>query len=184
MKILFVIWGGVGFLGSLVTLLSLFLSTSVGTGTSTYVAAVTLIWIGGMVFFGLGSLLFRKAATIGELNADVDPYRNFKVVLGVIAIVAIIFAFQQMVPLLFKEKSQEQAAETMQPRPSPSPKSSGLTENQCLDFATKGFDGYIQRTGGPFDTSRDGFPTWESYRKKMISLRTEKCLAIGMKDED
>jgi hypothetical protein len=30
---------------------------SVGVGTSAYVSAMALIWIGGMVFFGLGSLI-------------------------------------------------------------------------------------------------------------------------------
>jgi hypothetical protein len=61
MKFMFVIWGGLGLLGNIVTLLSLFATNSVGVGTSAYVSAIALIWIGGMVFFGLGSLLFKKA---------------------------------------------------------------------------------------------------------------------------
>jgi hypothetical protein len=32
-------------------------SASVGVGTSAYVAAGMLYWIGGMVFFGIGDLL-------------------------------------------------------------------------------------------------------------------------------
>jgi hypothetical protein len=62
MKILFALWGSIGFLANVGTLLSLFSNmTGVGVGTSAYASAIALIWIGGMVFFGLGSLLFRNA---------------------------------------------------------------------------------------------------------------------------
>ena len=44
MKILFYLWGGVGFLANLLTLLSLFANTGVGVGTSAYVSAIALIW--------------------------------------------------------------------------------------------------------------------------------------------
>jgi len=35
------------------------LSGSIGVGTSAYLAATSLIWIGGMVLFGIGALLAR-----------------------------------------------------------------------------------------------------------------------------
>ena len=59
MKVLFFIWGGFGFLFNLATLLDLHVPAAVGVGTSAYAAAVALIWIGGMVFFGMGSLIMR-----------------------------------------------------------------------------------------------------------------------------
>jgi hypothetical protein len=62
MKVLFAIWGGIGLLTNTFTLISLFLDTrtsGVGVGTSSYASAIALIWIGGMLFFGLGSLLYR-----------------------------------------------------------------------------------------------------------------------------
>jgi hypothetical protein len=70
MKYLFAVWGGIGFLANLVNLLSLFTSTSVGVGTSAYAGAIALIWIGGMLLFGLGSLLFRGSAS------DIRPLAN------------------------------------------------------------------------------------------------------------
>jgi hypothetical protein len=63
MRYLFAAWGGIGFLANLANLLSLFSSTSVGVGTSAYAGAIALIWIGGMVLFGFGSLLFRGSAS-------------------------------------------------------------------------------------------------------------------------
>jgi hypothetical protein len=33
----------------------------IGVGSSSFVSAVALVWIGGMVFFGLGSLLDKRA---------------------------------------------------------------------------------------------------------------------------
>jgi hypothetical protein len=70
MKYLFAAWGGIGFLANLVNLLSLFTSTSVGVGTSAYAGAIALIWIGGMLLFGLGSLLFRGSASDIHLLAN------------------------------------------------------------------------------------------------------------------
>jgi hypothetical protein len=57
-KFMFVIWGSLGLLANIVTFLSLFASNSVVT--SAYVSGMALIWIGGMVFFVLGGLLFKK----------------------------------------------------------------------------------------------------------------------------
>ncbi len=57
MKVLFFLWGIVGFLFNLISLVSMLAPIGVGVGTSAYVAAGALIWIGGMIFFGLGSLI-------------------------------------------------------------------------------------------------------------------------------
>jgi hypothetical protein len=78
MKVMFVIWGGIGLLANIVSFLSLFVSSSVGVGTSAYVSAIALIWIGGMVFFGLGSILFRTSdinLTSDAVQAEDNPYR-------------------------------------------------------------------------------------------------------------
>jgi hypothetical protein len=60
MKVLFGLWGGIGFLGNLLSLINMFATSSIGVGTSAYAAAVALIWIGGMLFFGLGAIVFRR----------------------------------------------------------------------------------------------------------------------------
>jgi hypothetical protein len=71
MKVMFVIWGGLGLLGNIVSTIELFAANSVGVGTSAYVSAMALIWIGGMVFFGLGALLFKKDSGDGDVNIGV-----------------------------------------------------------------------------------------------------------------
>jgi hypothetical protein len=62
MKVLFVIWGGLGLVINILNFMSMFSSgtTSIGVGTSSFASALVLLWIGGMVFFGLGSLVFRS----------------------------------------------------------------------------------------------------------------------------
>lgn len=52
---LFWIWGLIGLLLNAGSLLGL--TGSVGVGTSAYLTATSLIWIGGMVLFGMGALL-------------------------------------------------------------------------------------------------------------------------------
>jgi hypothetical protein len=52
---LFWFWGLIGLFYNAGTLTGL--TGSVGMGTSTYLAATSLIWIGGMVRFGFGALL-------------------------------------------------------------------------------------------------------------------------------
>lgn len=59
MKVMFVIWGGLGLLINTFNFISM-LAPSIGVGSSSFVSAMALIWIGGMVFFGLGSLVFRS----------------------------------------------------------------------------------------------------------------------------
>ncbi|MDR3401934.1 MAG: hypothetical protein P4L99_05480 [Chthoniobacter sp.] len=53
--LLFWIWGAVGLFFNGGNLLAL--KGDVGVGTSTYMAAATLVWIGGMIFFGVGALI-------------------------------------------------------------------------------------------------------------------------------
>ena len=48
-------WGLIGFLFNAGSLLGL--TGSVEVGTSAYLTATSLIWIGGMVLFGIGALL-------------------------------------------------------------------------------------------------------------------------------
>jgi hypothetical protein len=55
LAVLFWFWGGVGLAFNSGTLLGL--TGSVGVGTSAYLTATSLIWIGGMLFFGIGALL-------------------------------------------------------------------------------------------------------------------------------
>lgn len=55
LTILFWLWGIVGLLLNAGSLLGL--TGSIGVGTSAYLAASALIWIGGMILFGLGALL-------------------------------------------------------------------------------------------------------------------------------
>jgi hypothetical protein len=55
LTILFWLWGLVGLLFNAGSLLGL--TGSIGVGTSAYLAATSLIWIGGMLLFGIGALL-------------------------------------------------------------------------------------------------------------------------------
>lgn len=55
LSLLFWLWGLVGLLFNAVTLMGL--TGSIGVGTSAYLTATTLVWIGGMLLFGLGALL-------------------------------------------------------------------------------------------------------------------------------
>jgi hypothetical protein len=52
---LFWLWGFLGLIFNAGSLLGL--TGSVGVGTSAYLTATSLIWIGGMVLFGMGALL-------------------------------------------------------------------------------------------------------------------------------
>ncbi|WFU25566.1 hypothetical protein QA649_04955 [Bradyrhizobium sp. CB1717] len=74
---LFWLWGVVGLLFNDGTLFGL--TGSIGVGTSALLAATALIWIGGMVLFGIGALLahsdFDGERPIGEDNGDVRVTR-------------------------------------------------------------------------------------------------------------
>jgi hypothetical protein len=71
MKIMFVICGGLGLLINIFNFMSMFGSASsgIGVGTSSFASAMALVWIGGMLFFGLGSLVFRREAPDSNLSA-------------------------------------------------------------------------------------------------------------------
>jgi len=73
MKVMFIIWGALGLIANGFTVLTLFTSASVGVGTSAYVSAMALIWIGGMVFFGLGSILVQKAGLPSAADVQITP---------------------------------------------------------------------------------------------------------------
>jgi hypothetical protein len=74
---LFWLWGLVGLIYNAGTLMGL--TGSIGMGTSTYLAATALIWIGGMVLFGFGALLsntdFDGERQIEEDHGDVRVTR-------------------------------------------------------------------------------------------------------------
>lgn len=55
LSVLFWLWGVVGLLFNAGTLFGL--TGSIGVGTSSYLTATCLVWIGGMVLFGIGALL-------------------------------------------------------------------------------------------------------------------------------
>ena len=62
---LFWLWGGVGLFFNAGSLMGL--TGSVGVGTSAYLTATSLIWVGGMLLFGIGALLS---------NSDFDGERE------------------------------------------------------------------------------------------------------------
>jgi hypothetical protein len=55
--VFFGIWGAVGFIINLANFGFASLSASIGVGTSAYLMAGILLWIGGMVLFGIAALL-------------------------------------------------------------------------------------------------------------------------------
>jgi steroid 5-alpha reductase family enzyme len=56
-RVVFILWGILGFLVASLSIFGMLSSASVGVGTSAFIAAGMLYWIGGMVFFGVGDLL-------------------------------------------------------------------------------------------------------------------------------
>lgn len=46
------------------------LQTGVGVGQSSFLAAIAVVWIGGMVFFGIGSLLANGDMDVMQRAAD------------------------------------------------------------------------------------------------------------------
>jgi hypothetical protein len=73
MKICFKIWGGIGLFYNTLNLWDV-LAYPQHVGGMTYLTAVVLIWIGGMLFFGLGALMPKSAPTPAvESPAEVTP---------------------------------------------------------------------------------------------------------------
>jgi hypothetical protein len=57
-SVLFILWSVLGFIVGSLSMLGMTMSPQgVGVGTSAYVAAGMLYWIGGMVLFGIASVL-------------------------------------------------------------------------------------------------------------------------------
>jgi hypothetical protein len=68
--LLFWLWGVVGLFFNAGSLMGL--TGSVGVGTSAYLTATSLIWIGGMVLFGIGAVLANSDFD-GERPLPQDP---------------------------------------------------------------------------------------------------------------
>ena len=52
--VLFWLWGIIGFLGCIGQFAGL--GTTIGVGASSYLSACALLWIGGLLLFGLGAI--------------------------------------------------------------------------------------------------------------------------------
>ncbi|QZN99765.1 hypothetical protein [Chenggangzhangella methanolivorans] len=75
---LFMAWGFIGFAWLMAeTWLRLISTTSagVGVGTSSFIAALALVWIGGMVLFGVGALMFVAPSDMVEIGGHQQPPR-------------------------------------------------------------------------------------------------------------
>ena len=72
MSVVFWIWGILGLLINGMSWLSL--TGNVGVGTSAYMAAGILLWIGGMVLFGLGAVIIEikkpSVDAVGQLKLE------------------------------------------------------------------------------------------------------------------
>jgi hypothetical protein len=80
MGALFWIWGLGGFALVLTDLSELFgkLREGVGVGSSSFLAAIGVVWIGGMVFFGLGALIASANFNMMQRVQD-DDYGDVRV---------------------------------------------------------------------------------------------------------
>jgi hypothetical protein len=70
---LFWIWGIMGLLINGFSFLAL--PSNVGVGTSAYLSASGLLWIGGMVLFGIGTLIIRPSTEALDPIAIETPPR-------------------------------------------------------------------------------------------------------------
>lgn len=80
MHVMFAIWGIIGLVLNLINSLTLF-APSVGVGQSAYVSAWILLWIGGLLFFGIATLVARLPAAPSQGPSTVT---KLLVVLGAI----------------------------------------------------------------------------------------------------
>lgn len=78
LAMLFWLWGIAGFFIVIVDALDTMskLQSGVGVGQSSFLAAIATVWIGGMVFFGLGALL---AGGNMEVVQRADGYDDVRV---------------------------------------------------------------------------------------------------------
>ena len=66
LTMLFWIWGGGGLIGYAIMFLNL--PSNVGVGTSAYLTAAALLWIGGMILFGIGALLVPSSHDLQRVD--------------------------------------------------------------------------------------------------------------------
>lgn len=80
LSLLFWIWGLSGFMlviGSMLELMSK-LKEGVGVGSSSFLAAIAVVWIGGMVFFGMGALIMGSKFSLMQ-RVQEDQYGDVRV---------------------------------------------------------------------------------------------------------
>ena len=77
---LFWIWGLAGFALVLIQLTEMMskLKKGVGVGSSSFLAALAVVWIGGMVFFGLGALVAGSNFNVVQ-RASEDEYGDVRI---------------------------------------------------------------------------------------------------------
>ena len=78
--VLFWLWGIVGLLFNAGTLFGL--TGSIGVGTSALLAASALIWIGGMVLFGIGALSLTQTLMVGPMAEEYRRRAGHSIVEG------------------------------------------------------------------------------------------------------
>lgn len=75
---LFFAWGGTGFawlaIEAWTRLLSPSANAGVGVGTSSYVSALALVWIGGMILFGGAAALLSDTSDIADVTPEAPPH--------------------------------------------------------------------------------------------------------------
>jgi hypothetical protein len=78
--LLFWIWGLGGFTLVIVDMLELIgkLKEGVGVGSSSFLAAIAVVWIGGMVFFGMGALIAGSNFNLMQ-RVQEDQYGDVRV---------------------------------------------------------------------------------------------------------
>ncbi|MCP3383205.1 hypothetical protein NLM31_22825 [Bradyrhizobium sp. CCGUVB4N] len=77
LAVLFWLWGIAGFFVVIVDALDTMskLQSGVGVGQSSFLAAIAVVWIGGMVFFGLGALLAGSDMEVVQRAEDYGDVR-------------------------------------------------------------------------------------------------------------
>jgi hypothetical protein len=77
---LFWIWGLGGFTLVIVDMLEVMgkLKEGVGVGSSSFLAAIAVVWIGGMVFFGMGALIAGSKFNLMQRVPE-DQYGDVRV---------------------------------------------------------------------------------------------------------
>jgi hypothetical protein len=78
--LLFWVWGLGGFALVIVDMLELMskLKEGVGVGSSSFLAAIAVVWIGGMVFFGMGALIAGSKFNLMQRVQD-EQYGDVRV---------------------------------------------------------------------------------------------------------